>query len=76
MPADFLDELTGSFAQPARENPTVVMVEAAYRHHGLAWRYLNCEVAPDAVARRSRPAWPQRTGREVPRATPWNAYAA
>ena len=49
MPADFLDELTGSFAQPARENPTVVMVEAAYRHHGLAWRYVNCEVAPDAL---------------------------
>jgi shikimate dehydrogenase len=31
---------------PAAENPTVVMVEAAYRHHGLAWRYINCEVAP------------------------------
>ena len=46
MPADFLDELTGSFAQPARENPTVEMVEAAYRHHDLPWRYVNCEVAP------------------------------
>jgi shikimate dehydrogenase len=22
------------------------MVEAAYRHHGLDWRYINCEVAP------------------------------
>ena len=27
-------------------NPTVAMVEAAYRHHGLDWRYINCEVAP------------------------------
>jgi shikimate dehydrogenase len=42
----FLSALTGSFAQPAAENPTVAMVEAAYRHHGLDARYLNCEVAP------------------------------
>ena len=42
----FLSMLTGSFAQPAAENPTVAMVEAAYRHHGLDARYLNCEVAP------------------------------
>ena len=31
---------------PAAENPTVAMIEAAYRHHGLDIRYLNCEVAP------------------------------
>ena len=43
---NFLSELTGSFAKPARENPTVAMIEAAYRHHGLDWRYVNCEVAP------------------------------
>jgi shikimate dehydrogenase len=43
---NFLSEITGSFAQPCAENPTVAMVEAAYRHHGLNWRYLNCEVAP------------------------------
>ena len=47
--ASFLSLLTGSFATPAAENPTVVMVEAAYRHHGLDARYLNCEVAPDAL---------------------------
>lgn len=47
MPVDFLPRLTGSFAQPAAENPTVAMVEAAYRHHGLHWRYINCEVAPE-----------------------------
>ena len=46
---NFLSILTGSFAMPAGENPTVAMVEAAYRHHGLAARYLNCEVAPDAL---------------------------
>lgn len=44
---NFLSELTGSFSQPCAENPTVAMVEAAYRHHDLDWRYLNCEVAPD-----------------------------
>lgn len=45
----FLSILTGSFALPAAENPTGAMVEAAYRHHGLDARYLNCEVAPDAL---------------------------
>lgn len=43
---NFLSEITGSFAQPCAENPTVAMVEAAYQHHHLDWRYLNCEVAP------------------------------
>jgi shikimate dehydrogenase len=45
----FLSLLTGCFAMPAAENPTVAMVEAAYRHHGLDARYLNCEVAPHAL---------------------------
>jgi shikimate dehydrogenase len=45
----FLSILTGSFATPADENPTVAMVEAAYRHHGLNARYVNCEVAPEAL---------------------------
>jgi shikimate dehydrogenase len=45
----FLSLLTGSFSTPAGENPTVAMVEAAYRHHGLDARYLNCEVAPEAL---------------------------
>ena len=47
MPHDFLQPLTGSFAMPAGENPTVAMIEAAFRHHGLNWRYINCEVAPE-----------------------------
>ncbi|MDF1744999.1 MAG: shikimate dehydrogenase, partial [Gimesia sp.] len=44
---NFLSQLTGSFAQPCNENPTVAMVEAAYLHHGLNWRYINCEVTPE-----------------------------
>lgn len=47
---NFLDQLTGSFAQPAAENPTVAMVEAAYAHHGMAWRYINFEVPPEKLA--------------------------
>lgn len=47
---NFLHTLTGSFAQPAAENPTVAMIEAAYRHHSLEWRYVNCEVAPEHLA--------------------------
>ena len=47
---DFLPNIVGSFADPAAENPTVEMVEAAFRHHGLHWRYLNCEVPADRLA--------------------------
>lgn len=49
-PTRFLSLLTGSFATPAAENPTVAMVEAAYRHHGIDARYINCDVAPDRLA--------------------------
>ena len=45
----FVSTLTGSFSSPAGENPTVAMIEAAYRHHGVDARYLNCEVAADAL---------------------------
>ena len=45
----FLSVLTGSFSTPAAENPTVAMVEAAYRHHSIDARYLNCEVEPGAL---------------------------
>jgi shikimate dehydrogenase len=45
----FLSTLTGSFAMPAAENPTVAMIEAAFRHHRLGARYINCEVTPDAL---------------------------
>jgi shikimate dehydrogenase len=46
---NFLSQLTGSFSQSAAGNPTVAMIEAAYRHHGLDWRYINCEVAPERL---------------------------
>ncbi|MGI9353691.1 MAG: shikimate dehydrogenase [Rhizobiaceae bacterium] len=46
---EFLSALTGSFSHPAAGNPTVAMVEAAYRHHGLDFRYINCDVAEDAL---------------------------
>jgi shikimate dehydrogenase len=49
MAHNFLSKLTGSFAMPAAENPTVAMVEAAYRHHGLDIRYINCEVPPEML---------------------------
>jgi shikimate dehydrogenase len=48
-PLDFLSLLTGSFATPAAENPTVAMIEAAYRHHGIDARYVNCDVAPEQL---------------------------
>ena len=47
---NFLSELTGSFSTPCADNPTVAMVEAAYTHHGLDWRYINCEVPPEKLA--------------------------
>jgi shikimate dehydrogenase len=48
-PLNFLSILTGSFSQGAAENPTVAMIEAAYRHHGLDARYINCEVPPEKL---------------------------
>jgi shikimate dehydrogenase len=43
---NFKQELTAVFGKPVAENPSQVMVEAAYRHHGLPWRYLTIEVDP------------------------------
>lgn len=44
---NFKQELTAAFGQPISENPTQVMIEAAYRHHNLNWRYLTIEVGPN-----------------------------
>ena len=44
---NFCPELVGSMSQGAAGNPTVAMVEAAFEHHGLNWRYVNMEVAPE-----------------------------
>jgi shikimate dehydrogenase len=46
---NFKQELTACFGQPVAENPTQAMIEAAYRRHGLPWRYLTIEVAPAAL---------------------------
>lgn len=48
--AHFLSELVGCLSQGAAGNPTVSMVEAAFRHHGLDWRYVNMEVTPADLA--------------------------
>ena len=44
---NFKQELTAAFGQPISENPTQVMIEAAYQHHNLDWRYLTIEVGPN-----------------------------
>jgi shikimate dehydrogenase len=45
-----LPALTGSFSTPAADNPTVAMMEAAYAHHGIDARYINCDVAAEDLA--------------------------
>jgi shikimate dehydrogenase len=45
----FRQELVALFGQPVAENPTQAMIEAAFRHHGLEWRYLTIEVAPEVL---------------------------
>ena len=40
-------ELVGVFGHPVAENPTIVMIEAAFRDIGLNWRYLTIEVYPE-----------------------------
>jgi shikimate dehydrogenase len=61
MSVDFLPMLTGCFATPVAENPTVAMIEAAYRHHAVHARYINCEVSPagleDAVRGAKAMGW-------------------
>ncbi len=45
--ANYKAELVGVFGHPVAENPTVVMLEAAFAHLGLNWRYLTVEVLPE-----------------------------
>jgi shikimate dehydrogenase len=52
----FLSILTGSFSTPAADNPTVAVMEAAYRHADLDARYLNCEVQPAGLGEAVRGA--------------------
>jgi shikimate dehydrogenase len=50
VPQSFKQEIVSVFGQPVAENPTQYMIEAAFRHHGLDWRYLTLEVAPADLA--------------------------
>jgi len=45
MTRDFSAELVACLGDPVRENPTGVMVEAAFAALGLNWRYLTIEVS-------------------------------
>jgi shikimate dehydrogenase len=46
----YRQELTGVFGFPVDENPTVVMMEAAFQFLGLPWRYLTLKVSPADLA--------------------------
>jgi shikimate dehydrogenase len=46
----FLPTLTGSLSQPAADNPTVAIMEAAFAHHDLDYRYINMDVPPDLLS--------------------------
>jgi shikimate dehydrogenase len=47
---NFKPELCCLFGKPVAENPTQAMIEAAFRHRGLDWRYVQFEVEPEALA--------------------------
>lgn len=49
-PRNFKAEITALFGFPVAENPTQIMVEAAYQHHGLDFRYVTLEVMPEGLA--------------------------
>ena len=48
---DFLPSLIGSMSVGAAGNPTVEMIEAAFAHHGLHYRYVNMEVTPENLGK-------------------------
>ena len=50
MSQNFLKPITACFGQPVAENPTQVMIEAAYGQLGLDWRYITLEVGPNDLA--------------------------
>jgi len=47
MTTNYKAELIGVFGHPVAENPTVVMLEAAFNALNLNWRYLTIEVVPE-----------------------------
>ena len=50
MTRSFKPELCCLFGKPVAENPTQAMIEAAFRHHGLDWRYVQFEIEPENLA--------------------------
>jgi shikimate dehydrogenase len=42
-----IQEICCCFGQPVAGNPTQYMMERAFAHHGLDWRYLTLEVSPE-----------------------------
>jgi shikimate dehydrogenase len=46
----YRQELVGVFGFPVDENPTVVMMDAAFQSLGLPWRYLTLKVSPADLA--------------------------
>lgn len=47
MGASVLQDICCLLGQPVAGNPTQFMMERAFAHHGLDWRYLSFEVAPE-----------------------------
>jgi shikimate dehydrogenase len=47
---NFKPDLCCLFGKPVAENPTQAMIEAAFRHHGLDWRYVQFEIEPEGLA--------------------------
>ncbi len=47
MISSSLQEICSLFGQPVAGNPTQFMIEKAFVCHGLEWRYLTLEVAPE-----------------------------
>jgi shikimate dehydrogenase len=49
MPSPELQEICCLLGKPVSGNPTQYMMERAFAHHGLDWRYLSLEVAPEQL---------------------------
>ena len=47
MPSPLVQQIGACFGQPVAGNPTEYMMERAFAHRHLDWRYLTLEVAPE-----------------------------
>ncbi|MBI3465495.1 MAG: shikimate dehydrogenase [Planctomycetes bacterium] len=45
----FKQEICSLFGYPVAGNPTQYMMERAFAHHGLDWRYLTLEIPPESL---------------------------